>query len=121
MTGAVERLGAFVSELRDGDLPLPVVDAAALHALDVLGCGLAAHALGEASWVKASVDAGTSGRSSAIGRAEGVPAADAALINGTLCHALDFDDTHPAAIVHASAVVVPAALAVGEALGRSGR
>jgi 2-methylcitrate dehydratase PrpD len=117
---AAARLGAFASGLRTGDIPPPVLDAAVLHVLDVLGCGLAASGLGEVPWVTQSLDADARGRSSAIGVAHGVGPADAALVNGMLCHALDFDDTHPAAIVHASAVVVPAALAVAEARSACG-
>lgn len=47
------------------------------------------------------------------------PAPAAALINGTLSHALDFDDTHFAHIGHPSVAVVPAALAVAERTGAS--
>ena len=43
-----------------------------------------------------------------------VGSASAAFANGVLTHALDFDDTHPEALVHPTAVVVPAALAIGE-------
>jgi 2-methylcitrate dehydratase PrpD len=50
-----------------------------------------------------------------------VPASLAALANGTRCHGLDFDDTHEAGICHASTVVGPTALAVGEANGNTGR
>jgi 2-methylcitrate dehydratase PrpD len=45
----------------------------------------------------------------------------AILANGTFAHSLDFDDTHATSITHASAVVVPVALALGEAGGLSGR
>ena len=48
----------------------------------------------------------------------GAPAA--ALANGTLVHALDFDDTHAGGLVHATAVVLPAAFAVGEQVGAPG-
>lgn len=44
----------------------------------------------------------------------------AALVNGTAAHALDFDDMHPAMSSHPSAPLVPALLAVGEAIGASG-
>jgi 2-methylcitrate dehydratase PrpD len=43
------------------------------------------------------------------------------LANGALVHALDFDDTHAGGLVHATAVVLPAAFAVGQQLGASGR
>jgi len=42
------------------------------------------------------------------------PAATAALINGTLSHALDYDDTHFAHIGHPSVAVIPAVLALAE-------
>ncbi|MDJ0388466.1 MmgE/PrpD family protein [Roseomonas sp. E05] len=46
--------------------------------------------------------------------------AGAALINATLGHSLDFDDTHAVAVVHPGAPVIPAALAAGEMVGASG-
>ncbi|MDU6374448.1 MAG: MmgE/PrpD family protein, partial [Bradyrhizobium sp.] len=45
----------------------------------------------------------------------------AALLNGTMGHSLDFDDTHADSSLHPSAPVVPAAFAVGEMVGASGR
>jgi 2-methylcitrate dehydratase PrpD len=45
----------------------------------------------------------------------------AALLNGALGHSLDFDDTHADSSLHPSAPVVPAAFAVGELTGASGR
>jgi len=45
----------------------------------------------------------------------------AALINGTLAHSLDFDDTHAAASLHSSAPIVPAAMAAAEMSGASGK
>jgi len=56
-----------------------------------------------------------------IGLEARLPARAAALVNGTTSHALDYDDTHFAHIGHASAAVVPAALAVAEKTGASGQ
>ena len=42
------------------------------------------------------------------------PARSAALANGTIAHALDYDDTHFAHVGHMSVAIYPAALAVGE-------
>ena len=53
--------------------------------------------------------------------ATGSRAPAAALANGTLVHALDFDDTHAGGLVHATAVVLPAVLAVGEQVGADRR
>ena len=47
------------------------------------------------------------------------PAA-AALLNGTLGHSLDFDDTHADSSLHPSAPVLPAALAAAELVDASG-
>ena len=47
--------------------------------------------------------------------------ATAALVNGTLGYYCDIESHHPGAIMHAIAVVGPAALAVGERMHRSGK
>jgi len=49
-----------------------------------------------------------------------VPAASAALVNGALAHALDFEDTFDAAGGHPNAIAVPVMLALGERQGASG-
>ena len=46
-----------------------------------------------------------------------VPARAAALANGTISHALDYDDTHFGHIGHPSVAVIPAALALAERQG----
>ena len=45
----------------------------------------------------------------------------AALVNGTIGHVLDFDDTSYTGIMHGSTVVFPAALAAAESAGADGR
>src|SRR5579871_6561698 len=65
-------------------------------------------------------DSGGAAQAGLIGRPGRHPAALAALYNGTLAHALDFDDTHLPSVLHPSAAVLPAALAAGEAVGASG-
>jgi 2-methylcitrate dehydratase PrpD len=117
---AAQELAAWTSALTLGDVPSEVRAVARDHILDTLGCGLAALGVGEAAaGLTVAADAG-SGPASAIGRAEPVPAAAAALANGMLCHGLDFDDTHEASIAHVATVVVPAALAAAEGFGATG-
>lgn len=53
------------------------------------------------------------------GSKQKLPARAAALANGTISHALDYDDTHFAHIGHLSVGIYPAAFAVGEQLGTS--
>lgn len=118
---AAERLASFTSTLQIEQVPDPVRRAAELHILDTLGTGLAAHSLGVADYARASVlEPGLSGPATAIGVEGGLPSADAAFVNGTICHALDFDDTHAGAIAHVSVAVMPAALAAAEEQDASG-
>lgn len=92
-----------------------------LRALDVLGIALAASTADFAPAVLGALEGWGTGPCTVIGhdRAAGPPAA--VLANGALAHGLDFDDTHAASITHASAVVLPCALALGEAGRLDGR
>ena len=119
---ASQRLARFARELTYESVPSEVLDAAKLHFLDAIGCGLAAHGVGTGVHARTSVlDEGGGDEATLIGSERHAGAAGAALANGTLCHALDFDDTHAGAISHVSTVVCPAALAVAEAANASGR
>jgi 2-methylcitrate dehydratase PrpD len=119
---AAQRRAAFTSTLTFEDIPGEVVEAAKLHLLDTLGCGLAAHALGVATEGRtAMAELGGEGRSSVIGLNGSLSAPNAAFANAMLCHGLDFDDTHSDSVSHVSVVVCPAAIAAAEAHGTSGR
>jgi 2-methylcitrate dehydratase PrpD len=61
------------------------------------------------------------GSGSVIGDERGYSAPGAAMVNGTLAHSLDFDDTHASGSIHPSAPIVPAALAAAEMTKASGR
>ncbi|MDD9348210.1 MmgE/PrpD family protein [Mumia sp.] len=102
--------------------PGDVEQAALCHLLDGLGAALAARRYGS---VEAAVEvaAGLGGppEANVIGVAAPVGAPAAALANGAMVHGLDFDDTHAGGLVHATAVVLPAAFAVGQQVGASGR
>jgi 2-methylcitrate dehydratase PrpD len=116
------RLAAFAVSTESAAIPPEVRRRAALHLLDTVGCGLAAVGTGAAEHATGVAMAqGGHAESSLLGAWMRVPAPVAALANGTRCHALDFDDTHEAGICHSSTVVAPAALAVAEAGGSSGR
>jgi 2-methylcitrate dehydratase PrpD len=119
---AAERFAAWALELDLDAVPPAVRDAAKLHALDVLGCGIAAHGLGIGTEGRTAMsELGGDAEASVIGLGTGLPAPNAAFANAMLCHGLDFDDTHSDSVSHVSTVVVPAALAVAEARGASGR
>jgi 2-methylcitrate dehydratase PrpD len=121
MLSAARRLARFVVDLGPA-VPDGVVQRAGLLALDTLGCALAAstYDFGRAARATAERLGGPS-ESTLIGSRVRVAAANAALANATLAHGLDFDDTREDAIVHTGSVVVTTGLAVGEAVGASGR
>jgi 2-methylcitrate dehydratase PrpD len=118
---AAQRLGRFVAELRLDAVPRPVVEQAALLALDTLGNALAA---ADEDFGRAALDVaerlGGAPESLLLARSARVASANAALANATLAHGLDFDDTREDAIVHTGCVAVTTALAVGEAVGAPG-
>lgn len=58
--------------------------------------------------------------SNVVGLETKYPPRMAAMVNGTVGHALDYDDTHFAHIGHPSSVILPAALAIAQSEGCSG-
>ena len=105
--------------LRDAPLPAEVAAAAQLHLLDAIGVGLAGASSSTTPLAGDLARLGV-GDATVLGRPERLAPASAALANGTLIHSLEFDDTHVPSVIHGSAVVVPAALAVAERLKASG-
>ncbi|WP_420398302.1 MmgE/PrpD family protein [Nioella sp.] len=92
-----------------------------LSLLDWCAVATAGHNEPVAQAVRAlAADEGGTPQAHAIGCDPLVPARMAALVNGTISHALDYDDTHFAHIGHPSVAVIPAALAMGERLGAIG-
>ena len=119
--GLVATLGEFAAAIRSAGLGAALVQDAKGRVLDVVGNALAARSEEPGAIALAVArEAGGTPQSTAIGTNERLPAANAALVNGTLAHALDFDDTHLPSVLHPSASIVPAALAVAEAEGAKG-
>src|SRR5215472_11664968 len=71
-----------------------------------------------AEWARRSAG---SGAAMVWGQKFKTSAHDAALVNGTAAHALDYDDVTWGLIGHPSVSLVPAAFAVGELTGASGQ
>ncbi len=116
------RYARFIRDLTLPQVPPPVVSKATSLALDTLGSCLASSRedFGRAV-LEAAERLGGAPESTLIGTKSRAGAASAVLANATLAHGLDFDDTREDAIVHTGCVAVTTALAVGEALGASGR
>lgn len=122
MTTVSGQLAAFALDHRWEDVPDDVRALARGHFLDALGIALASSRTDFAAAVHgAARSLGAGGEATAIGFGTRLPAPSAALVNGTLAHGLDFDDTHVEAVYHASAPALAAALAAGEAAGADGR
>jgi 2-methylcitrate dehydratase PrpD len=116
-----EQLAAFAAQTAFEAIPDAVVTSVKQRFLDTIGVALAASSRGLADGVLDVVGAdGGLAASTVIGTDRKVPAAAAAIANGTLAHSLDFDDTHLPSVLHPSATIVPAVLALSEALGASG-
>lgn len=116
-------LAAFAANLRFEDIPAPVLRRAEDLLLDCL----------------ASILAGASARpvlaidryAAAMGPADGpseilinrrrTSPVFAAMVNAAAAHVVEQDDVHNGSVFHPAAVVFPPALAVAQALGRSGR
>src|SRR6202789_2315133 len=118
-------LAAYVAGLKFEDIPPEVRERAKALTLDFLGSAIRARRDAEstASLFKTletlALDA--KGESTVFGDVRTWTPAMAALLNGALGHSLDFDDTHADSSLHPSAPVVPAAFAIGELVGASGR
>ncbi|MEX2323716.1 MAG: MmgE/PrpD family protein [Acidimicrobiia bacterium] len=119
--GLVHALGNFAASTRSAGLGADLVQDAKERLLDIIGNALAATSEQPSQIVLAVArEAGGAEQATAMGQADRLPAANAALVNGTLAHALDFDDTHLPSVLHPSASIIPAALAVAETEGSSG-
>src|SRR4051794_31652175 len=116
--GPTAELGAFVAGLRFEDLPPAVVVQAKHVILDALGCAIGAWTddLPKAEIMTKLAATFRAAPTATIWGSAGVrtDAAVAALANGALVNAADFDDTHKRALLHTGSVVVPVALALAE-------
>jgi 2-methylcitrate dehydratase PrpD len=90
--------------------------------LDSLGCALAARTSpGVAAVVEQMHDWGGKPEATILLFGGKVPAPNAAFANGTLIHALDYDDIHIPAALHLMSCILPTALAAADMSGASGR
>jgi len=112
-------IAEHASGLTYGGIEGKAVEMAKRSLIDGLGVILAASTLGEGceAFVSMALSTGGKGESTVIGFGDKVPSFMAAFANGSMAHALDFEDTHDEAKVHPNAASIPAALAVAEAVG----
>jgi len=112
-------LGAFISDLRFEAIPAEAAAVARMGFVDLVGVMIAGRDEPVVGLLRDALGvAGPRGEAALTFGPLRAPAPEAALINGTAAHALDYDDV--ALRGHPSTVLVPAILAEGEALGATG-
>jgi 2-methylcitrate dehydratase PrpD len=120
--GATAALVEFVSALRFDALDAEVRHYARRHLLDTVGvmiCGADGEVANRAEAALAAVRG--EGRIPVPGRARRADLLDAAFLGATAAHGIELDDGYRQGSVHPGCAVVPAVLAMGYAMGASGK
>jgi 2-methylcitrate dehydratase PrpD len=119
--GATEKIARFIVETDYEDIPRDAVEKAKRTTLDCMGVALAGVAEPVSQTITGYVTKlGGPPQASVFGAGLKVSVPEAALANGVIAHALDYDDCG-VKIGHPSVLVLPAVLSLGEHLGASGR
>ena len=122
MTAAVTRqLAQAAAGYRYSELPEDVRALASRCILDGIACAIAGSRDPAARIVRElAIADGGSDEATVVGETVKLPAPQAALVNATAAHALDFDDVNVAIPGHVTVVVMPAVLALAQRQGASG-
>ena len=118
--GIEEQICATLSQVRYEDLPEAAIRGVKSSILDTIGVMLVSSTASEDCIKMNELARELGGRpeSTVIGFGDRLPAPMAALINGALCHPLDYDDVHEGAKNHSTAQTLPAALAMAQRKGK---
>lgn len=117
-----KELSDFLYDVRYDNLPEKAADNAKLYIEDLLGVALAGSVRPQGEIWRSYFCRGGAPESTAWGAGlERLPSERAAALNAACAHVMDMDDVHNASITHLGAITIPAALAVGQLLHRSGR
>jgi len=118
----VEVIAEFVVSEKFETLPPETVEKAKEFAIDVIGCMIGSSKRPQINILTEVLMAeGGNPRSSVVAHGFKTSMMNAALLNGTSGHALDFDDDHREGTMHPSVAVFPAVFAVGENRGATGK
>jgi 2-methylcitrate dehydratase PrpD len=123
MGATTRELSEFVAGISCEALPADVRERVKALGLDTVGIMLRARhdAESTAPMIAAAARLGlTGGTCTVVGERAGYAPPGAAMLNGTLAHSLDFDDTHAPGSLHPSAPILPAAYAAAEMAGADG-
>jgi len=115
-----EKLAQYVYGLQYSDLPAHVSAQAKRCLLDSIGVAIAGC---DKKWSRAVLDEvrrqGGAEQATVWLHGDRLPDTSAALVNGMFAHSMDYNDDH--AGIQAGGLIPPTALAVGEAVGASGK
>lgn len=105
-------------ETKYEDIPEDAITAAKTEIIDSLATGLGGTTKpGVGELVDIAREMGGTPQSTIIGYGMKVPAANAAQVNGSMIHALDYDDGHPVSLVHVGCVAISTLFATAERMG----
>lgn len=120
--GATEKLVDFIIKTKYEDLPEEAINMAKQCFLDCIGVSLAGCVQPIAKIMESYLkDVGGTPQSSIIGLGIKTSSTNAAFANGTIGHALDYDDMIFPVIGHPTVPILPAVLALGESTGATGK
>src|SRR4029434_1616137 len=115
------KIARFVADTQFEKIPSKAIDTAKLAVRDCLGVALAGSKEEDAKiCAEIARQEQAKEESTVIGQGFKSSALNAALANGTAAHAMDFDHSFTL-MGQPTSPIIPAALALGEALGASGR
>ena len=115
-----KQLANKINELKYSSLPADAVHWAKIGILDTAGVTLAG-AAEDCTRIALGATGAGSGPALVFGHARRIGALDAALVNGTASHALDFDDCNNTLGGHPSAPILPALFALVDEIGATGQ
>jgi 2-methylcitrate dehydratase PrpD len=119
--GVTAQLAAFIVDTTSADIPPQAYVRAKEAMLDGLGCALVGSPTPMGKLISRYVhERSETPRAAVIGSGFKTSAALAALANGTLAHALDFDDVNWSMSGHPTVPLLPAVLALGQEVHASG-
>lgn len=117
-----EVLAEFIVNHRFEDLPKETIEKSKHYIIDVIGCIVGASKETQAKiLLEVMSKEGGNPDSSVFSHGFKTSAMNAALINSTMGHILDYDDDHREGTMHPTVVVFPAVFALGEKLKVSGK
>lgn len=114
-------ISTFVSGMRTADIPQDALDKARLGMTDFIGVAIAGSREESGRLIREyGSRMGGVADATIIAGGRKTSTEMAALVNGTMGHALDYDDMSVSPISHPSVFLAPAILAVGESINASG-